>query len=58
MKQLFPTTQKEEALSLHASHAKKKYMKQKICRQRNAEIQSKTYVWAEVFFFLTRDHTF
>ena len=42
MKQLFPTTQKEEALSLHAAHAEKKCMKRKICQQRNAEIQSKT----------------
>ena len=32
-------------------------MKRKICQQRNAEIQSKTYISAEVFF-LTRDQTF
>ena len=30
----------------------------KIYQQRNAEIQNKTYVWAEVFFFLTCDQAF
>ena len=32
-------------------------MKRKICQQRNTEIQSKTYITAEVFF-LTCDQTF
>ena len=32
-------------------------MKRKICQQRNAEIQSKTYITAEVFF-LTWDQMF
>ena len=33
-------------------------MKRKIYQQRNAEIQSKTYISAEVFFFLTCHQTF
>ena len=34
-------------------------MKRKIYRHlRNAEIQNKTYIWAEVFFFLTWDRVF
>ena len=33
-------------------------MKWKIYLQRNAEIQNKTYIWAEVFFFLTCDQAF
>ena len=33
-------------------------MKRKICQQRNSEIHSKTYVWAEVFFFVTCDQAF
>ena len=33
-------------------------MKRKIHQQRNAEIQSETYISAEVFFFLTCDQTF
>ena len=37
---------------------KKKHMKRKIYQQRNAEIQSKTYISAEVFFFLTCDQAF
>ena len=37
---------------------KKKRMKWKIYQQRNAEIQNKTYIWAEVFFFLTCDQAF
>ena len=52
VKWLYVTTQKEETLSYHAAHAEKKPMKWKIYQQRNAEIQSKTYIWAEVFFFL------
>ena len=31
---------------------KRMIMKRKIYQQRNAEIQSKTYIWAEVFFLL------
>ena len=34
---------------------KKKRMHRKIYQQRNPEMQSKTYVWAELFFFLTCD---
>ena len=33
-------------------------MKRKTYQQRNAEIHSKTYIPAEVFFFLTCDQTF
>ena len=34
-------------------------MKRKIYQQRNTEIiQNKTYIWAEVFFFLTYDQAF
>ena len=33
-------------------------MKRKIYQQRNAEIQNKTHIWAEVFFFLTCDQAF
>ena len=40
----------------HCSY-RKKHMKRKICQQRNAEIQSKTYISAEVFC-LTCDQTF
>ena len=33
-------------------------MKRKIYQQRNAEVQSKTYISAEVFYFLTCNQTF
>ena len=36
----------------------KKCLKRKIYQQRNAEIQSKTYISAEVFFLLTCDQVF
>ena len=36
----------------------KKLMKQKIYHERNAEIQRKTYISAEVFFLLTCDQVF
>ena len=37
---------------------KKAYETEIIYQQRNAEIQNKTYIWAEVFFFLTCDQAF
>ena len=45
-------------IKLTCCSCRKKRMKRKIYQQRNAEIQNKTYIWAEVFFFLTCDQAF
>ena len=45
-------------LKLTHFSCRKKRMKRKIYQQRNAEIQSKTYISAEVFSLLTCDQAF
>ena len=45
-------------LKLTRCSCRKKCMKRKIYHERNAEIQSKTCISAEVFFLLTRDQAF
>ena len=46
------------SLKLTRCSCRKKVHETENLSARNAEIQSKTYVWAEVFFFLTCDQAF